>query len=206
VPRNGIVTASQVIGAVSDVFNMAADLALVILAILVPLDGDIASLRFSLGGADARTNSLGKPGGALGAETGLDGHTRVKDSDASPTRCDFYKCGGDNHNMKPELFVQMLNSAKTYGGGQFTPLAQAHHFHARYEDSLSTNPNFYFVPPSAPIAIAASYFYAGFFTNGTIGAGGVANIASIASFSGAHFTDDGQAIYVPERSTSYYSS
>jgi hypothetical protein len=208
-PRNGIVTAGQVIEAVSRVFNMAADLAWLLVAGAVAENGDIPSLSFSLGGADARTNSLSKLGGALGTETGLDGHSRVNEGDDSATRCDFYKCGGDNHNMKPELFVQMLNSAKMYGRDQFTPLAQAHHFHARYEDSISTNPNFYFVPPSALIVLGATYFYAGFFTNGTIGAGGVANIASIASiasFNGAHFTEDGQVVYVPERSTSFLFS
>jgi hypothetical protein len=199
-PRNGIVTAGQTIAAVSQVYNMGADLASVLVAGAVGENGDIPSLRFSLGGADARTNSLGKLGGALGTETGLDGHHRVNEGDASATRCDFYKCQGDNHNMKPELFVQMLNSAKTYGGGQFTPYAQAQHFHARYEDSIKTNPNFYFVPPSALIVIGATYFHPGFFSNGTIGAGGVANVASIASFTGAHFTEDNKIIYVPERS------
>jgi hypothetical protein len=200
VPRNGIVTAGQAISAVAEVFNMGVEIASILVAGNVGMNGDTPSLRFSLGGADARTNSLGKLGGALGTQTGLDGHHGVVESDGSPTRCDFYKCAGDNHNMKPELFAQMLDSANTYGGGQFTPFAQARHFHARYEDSISTNPNFFFVPPSALIAIGAHYFYPGFFSNGTIGAGGVANVASIASFVGAHFTEDNKIVYVPERS------
>jgi hypothetical protein len=200
-PRNGIVTAGQTIKAMAEVFNMGVELASVLLAAAISNSGDIPSLRFSLGGADARTNSLGKLGGSLGTASGSD---RSIEGDVSATRCDFYKCAGDNHNMQPELFVQMLNSAKTHGDGQFTPLALAHHFHARYEDSRKTNPNLLFMPPSGLIVIGATYFHAGFFTNGTIGSGGVANVASIASFTGAHFTEDGKVIYVPERSTSFF--
>lgn len=77
-----------------------------------------------------------------------------------PIRCDFYKCKGDNHNMQPALFKQMLDRALEQGG-QFNVKAQAKHFHNRYEDSKKTNPNFYFVPPSALIVIGATYFHPG---------------------------------------------
>jgi hypothetical protein len=62
--------------------------------------------------------------------------------------------------MKPELFKQMLDQAIAQGG-EFNVKAQAKHFHNRYEDSLKTNPNFYFVPPSALIVIGATYFHPG---------------------------------------------
>lgn len=139
---------------------MGADLAAVLVAGAVGLNGDIPTLRFSLGGADARTNSLGRLGGLLGTQTGLDGHGRVNEGDASATRCDFYVCQGDNHNMKPEFFKQMLARAQE-NGGQFTVHSQAVHFHNRYENSRATNPNFYFVPPSALIVIGATYFHTG---------------------------------------------
>jgi hypothetical protein len=96
-------------------------------------------------------------------------------------QCDFYNCEGAEHNMKHELFVLMLNSTKTYGGGQLTPLAHARHFHAWYEDSTSSKPNFYVVSPSLSV-LGATYFRAGFFTDGTICAGRVANTVSIASY------------------------
>jgi hypothetical protein len=108
-------------------------------------------------------------------------------------RYNLYKCECAEHNMKPELFLQMLNSTKMYGGSQLTPLAQAHHFHAWYEDSIISNFNFYVVPPSPSVL--------SFFTDGTICAGGMANTASIASYHGAHFMVDGQVIGVAERST-----
>jgi hypothetical protein len=54
--------------------------------------------------------------------------------------------------MQPELFAQMLAIAEE-NGGQFTVAGQAQHFHNRYNDSRTTNPNFYFVPPSPLIVI-----------------------------------------------------
>jgi hypothetical protein len=58
---------------------------------------------------------------------------------------------------------------------------------------------FYFFPPQAALAIGATYFIDGFFSNGTIGAGGVANEASIAAFLGAQFNSDSSVSYVPEQ-------
>lgn len=57
-PRNGIVTAGQVIGATAQLFNMGADLAAVLVAGAVGLNGDIQTLTFSLGGADARESVI----------------------------------------------------------------------------------------------------------------------------------------------------
>jgi len=50
------------------------------------LTGDIPTMTYSIGGADARTNSAGAIGGALGTETGLSGHLRFKECDSSGTR------------------------------------------------------------------------------------------------------------------------
>jgi hypothetical protein len=99
-----IVTVSEVINASSNVFNMGADVSAIIAGISVVFDGDIPSLMFSIGGADARqyhsmisfpslcvivvfpgTSSLGILGGILGTETGLDGHSRAE-GDSSATR------------------------------------------------------------------------------------------------------------------------
>ncbi|EIN06351.1 hypothetical protein PUNSTDRAFT_145605 [Punctularia strigosozonata HHB-11173 SS5] len=200
ISRNGIVTAGEVIAGTAELFNMGVDVAAFLLAGSVALDGDIPTLRFSIGGADGRTNSLGKLGGLLGTETGLDGHGRFNEGDLIPhsARCDFYLCDGDNHNMQPELFAQMREQAKAHGN-QYNVRAMAKHFYSRYQDSVTNNPNFYFVPPSAIVVVGATYFIPAFFSNATIGAGGVANEASIASFEGAHFNSDGTITYVPER-------
>jgi hypothetical protein len=115
-------------------------------------------------------------------------------------RCDFYLCNGDNHNLNPSVFMDLTQQARTYGGGQYNVPALIRHFANQYKNSRSKNPYFYFFPPQAALVIGATYFNAGFFSNGTIGAGGVANEASIASFVGAQFNSDGTNVtYVPEQ-------
>lgn len=198
--RNGITTVAQTIAAAAQVFNMGADLSAFLAAGSVLFAGDIPSMTYSIGGADARTNSLGVVGGSLGTETGLSGHLRFKEGDASGTRCDFYLCNGDNHNLDSSVFLDLQNAAKTYGGGQYNVPALTQHFAHQYTKSRNNNPYFYFFPPQAALGIGATYFIAGFFSNGTIGAGGVANEASIASFTGAYFNSStGTITYQPEQ-------
>lgn len=197
--RNGITTVAQSVAAAAYVFNMGADLAAFLAGGSVLFAGDLPSMTYSIGGADARTNSLGIVGGSLGTETGLSGHLRFKEGDASGTRCDFYLCNGDNHNLNPSVFSDFQNAAKTYGGGQYNVPAITHHLATHYTNSRNTNPYFYFFPPQAALTVGAEYFHAGFFSNGTIGFGGVANEASIASFNGAHFSSNGTISYMPEQ-------
>ncbi|UPX20943.1 Unspecific peroxygenase [Ascochyta rabiei] len=200
IPRTGIVTVAQTIIASAQLFNMGADLTAFLAGGSLIFAGDIPSMTYSIGGADARTNSLGPLGAALGTETGLSGHLRFKEGDASGTRCDFYLCNGDNHNLNPDIFMDLKNQAMEVGGGQYNVKAVTSHFANQYQNSRSKNPYFYFFPPQAALAIGATYFIPGFFSNGTIGAGGVANEASIASFLGASFNDDGSfKSYVPEQ-------
>jgi hypothetical protein len=86
IPRNGIATVAQTIKASADVFNMGADLTAFLAGGSVLFAGDIPTMRYSIGGSDSRTNSLGALGAALGTETGLSGHLRFKEGDASGTR------------------------------------------------------------------------------------------------------------------------
>ncbi|KAF2127760.1 hypothetical protein P153DRAFT_320228 [Dothidotthia symphoricarpi CBS 119687] len=199
ISRSGIVTVAETIKASADVFNMGADLTAFLAGGSVVFAGDIPTMRFSIGGSDSRTNSAGPLGAALGTETGLSGHLRFKEGDASGTRCDFYLCNGDNHNLSPSVFLDLQNQAKTVGAGQYNVAAVTHHFANQYTNSRNKNPYFYFFPPQAALVIGATYFIPGFFSNGTIGAGGVANEASIASFLGAQFNSDGSVVYVPEQ-------
>jgi hypothetical protein len=217
IPRNGIATVAQTVIAAARVFNMGAyvhsqtsleprfanslrrDLSTFLAGGSVLFAGDIPSMRYSIGGADSRTNSAGALGSALGTETGLSGHLRFKEGDASGTRCDFYLCDGDNHNLNGSIFLDLQDKARTYGGGQYNVKALIHHSATQYQNSRSKNPNFYFLPPSSALTIGATYFQAGFFSNGTIGFGGVANEASIASFDGAYFNANGTVSYQPEQ-------
>ncbi|KAK9419456.1 hypothetical protein SUNI508_07431 [Seiridium unicorne] len=185
IPRTGIATIGQINAATAKVFNMGADLSS-LLATGGALDGgDILSQKMSIGGPDDR---VGVANGALndvfGTPSGIAGHGKFNEGDASATREDFY-LNGDNISFKPELFKQLHQQALAKGDGTYSVDAIKEHFKNRYAASKAANKQFYFNLPSAGVVMGAYYFIPGFFSNGTIGLGGVANEASITSFYGA---------------------
>jgi hypothetical protein len=152
--------------------------------------GDIISQKMSIGGPDSRVGVLnGALNSILGTPSGISGHGKFNEGDASATREDFY-LNGDNISFKPELFQQMHQQALAKGNGTYSVDAIKEHFKNRYAASKAANKQFYFNLPSAGVVMGAYYFIPGFFSNGTIGAGGVANEASITSFYGAKPTRD----------------
>ncbi|KAI0137143.1 hypothetical protein BJ170DRAFT_45393 [Xylariales sp. AK1849] len=185
IPRTGIVTIGQINAATARVFNMGADLS-TLLATGGALDGgDILSQKMSIGGPDDRVGVLnGAPNDVFGTPSGISGHGKFNEGDASATREDFY-LHGDNISFKPELFKQLHQQALARGNGTYSVAAIKEHFKNRYAASKAANSQFYFNLPSAAVVMGAYYFIPGFFSNGTIGAGGVANEASITSFYGA---------------------
>ena len=130
---------------------------------------------------------------------------KFNEGDASATRQDFY-LGGDDITFQPEFFQQLHQQALLIGNGTYNFDVIKSHFKNRYAASKAANSQFYFNVPSAAVVMGAYYFIPGFFSNGTIGAGGVANEASVTSFYGAVPTrddasDDPSLTYthVPER-------
>ncbi|KAH7174596.1 uncharacterized protein B0J16DRAFT_404342 [Fusarium flagelliforme] len=185
IPRNGIATIGQIQAGTAKVFNMGADLS-ALLAVGGDVDGgDILSQKMSIGGPD---NRVGLLNGALnkifGKPSGIAGHGKFNEGDASATREDFY-LNGDNISFQPKLFKQLHQQALAKGDGTYNVDAVKEHFKNRYRDSKAANKQFYFNAPSAFVVMGAYYFVPGFFSNGTIGAGGIANEASITSFYGA---------------------
>lgn len=147
--------------------------------------GDIISQKMSIGGPDNRVGILnGALNSILGTPSGIAGHGKFNEGDASATREDFYS-NGDNISFKPELFKQLHQQAIAKGSGTYSVDAIMEHFKNRYAASKAANKQFYFNLPSSAVVMGAYYFVPGFFSNGTIGAGGVANEASITSFYGA---------------------
>jgi hypothetical protein len=147
--------------------------------------GDIISTKMSIGGPDNRVGVLnGALNSLLGTPSGISGHGKFNEGDASATRLDFY-LEGDNISFRPELFKQMHQQALAKGNGTYNVDAIKEHFKNRYAASKAANKQFYFNLPSAGVVMGAYYFIPGFFSNGTIGAGGIANEASITSFYGA---------------------
>jgi hypothetical protein len=209
IPRNGIATIGQINAGTARVFNMGADLSS-LLATGGAIDGgDILSQKMSIGGPDKRVGVLnGALNSIFGTPTGIAGHGKFNEGDASATRLDFYLNNGDNIVFVPELYKQMHQQALAKGDGTYSVSAIKEHFKNRYHDSRAANPQFYFNLPSAAVVMGAYYFIPGFMSNGTIGAGGVANEASITSFYGAKPKDSSpkawmnpnlEYTHVPER-------
>jgi hypothetical protein len=147
--------------------------------------GDIISTKMSIGGPDSRVGVLnGALNSVLGTPSGIAGHGKFNEGDASATRLDFY-LEGDNISFRPELFKQLHQQALARGNGTYNVDAIKEHFKNRYAASKAANKQFYFNLPSSGVVMGAYYFIPGFFSNGTIGAGGIANEASITSFYGA---------------------
>jgi hypothetical protein len=184
-PRHGIATIGQINSGTQALFNMGADLCS-LLATGGAIDGgDIISQKMSIGGADSRVGFLNEALNSLfGTPSGIAGHGKFNEGDASATRLDFY-LDGDNISFRPELFKQMHQQALAKGDGTYNVNTIKEHFKNRYAASKTANKQFYFNLPSSAVVMGAYYFIPGFFSNGTIGAGGIANEASITSFYGA---------------------
>lgn len=185
IPRTGIATVGDIISGTQKLFNMGADLA-ALLSVGGALDGgDILTQQMSIGGADDRVGLLGGAlNGIFGTPSGITGHGKFNEGDASATRLDFYLNDGDNYSFQPDLFKQMHQVALEHGGTYNVDTIKEH-FKNRYAASKAANKQFYFNVPSAAVVMGAYYFIPGFFSNGSYLDGGVPNEGSITSFYGA---------------------
>jgi hypothetical protein len=199
-PRNGHVTYGQVLDATSRGFNMGADLASVLVIFAILTDGDIPTESFYLGSA-----------GGVG---GLNRHSTVE-ADVSPnregksvtansktrlTQVDYYNGCGDNHHLSSRLFKQNVGFAAADSSKQFTMNVMGSQYAANAQFSKTYNPYLYYFPFPQIVSLGAFAFYPQFFSNGTYGAGGVANYESISSIIGAQYDKStGNFKYVPER-------
>lgn len=166
-------------------FNMGTDLSTVLATFAVLADGDIATESWYLG---AGPNNVG----------GLNRHSTVE-ADVSPNREDYYNGCGDNHHLSSRLFAQNVALAKA-GSGQFDMSVMAEQYALNAQFSKDNNPFLYYFPFPQIVSLGAFAFYPNFFSNGTYGAGGVANYESISSIIGAQLNrNTGQFEYVPEK-------
>ncbi|CAF3976307.1 unnamed protein product [Adineta steineri] len=158
-PRNGIVTLTQVLEATSRGFNMGTDLALVLGATAVYLTGNILTETFSLGGPDPRVGICNVGG--------LDRHPAVE-CDISPNREDYYTGKCDNHHLSSRRFKQNVKCAEQQCGlFNLTAMTQQYSQNADY------------------ISVGAHIFYPYFFSNGTYKFGGTPDYTSISNIVGA---------------------
>ncbi|GAA5869304.1 hypothetical protein JCM3774_004200 [Rhodotorula dairenensis] len=197
-PRNGIVTAKQVISATSQVFNMGEDLSALLCFIAVTYGGNLETQTFSIGGEDDRTYSASGIGSkGVSRQWGLDAHSRCE-GDSSPTRNDFYTSNGDNHSQQPDRFRRLIALAKQNGGSFDIPTLNAL-FGQNSALSIKNNPKYYANGPTLVVILAAYPIIPEFFSNGTYGAGGTSTLSSIAPLMGFKINDDGTVCAVPEQ-------
>jgi hypothetical protein len=185
-PRDGHVTADEVIEATARGFNMGADLATILAVFAVLSDGDPATESWYLG---AGPNNVG----------GLNRHSTVE-ADISPNREDFYNGCGDNHQISSRMFKQNVELVKNDPNKEFSYDVMRRHFSNNADFSKNYNPYLYYFPFPSIVSVVAFNFYPEYFSNGTYGAGGVANYESISNIVGAEYEPEtGDYKYVPER-------
>jgi hypothetical protein len=190
--HDGITNFNELVDAQQNVYNVGYDLAVLLAVLGIQADGDVVTTKLSIG-CDATSRTALLP--ALGTQPGLNGHNKFE-GDSSLTRNDYFLDNGDDYSFNGTLFAEMKSYADKVSGGKFDREAIAAYRSQRYDESLATNPNFYFGPLSLLLYGAASFLYELF---PSFGDKGVPDLATMESFFGAKSDGSGGYTHVPER-------
>ncbi|KAH1272502.1 hypothetical protein KXX33_004743 [Aspergillus fumigatus] len=165
IPRSGVVSFAEVIAAVNKVYGMGVDLATILALMGLVWTGNPLALvpSFSIGGRDPGVNNLlNNLGGLLGEPQGLIGSHNFIEADSSNTRDDLYVTG-NNYALNMDKFLEWYNMSTD---GTFSMDLMAERAKTRFEQSIQTNPEFYYGPVTGFIARNAGYLFpARFFRN-----------------------------------------
>lgn len=159
ISRDGVTGLLEVTIAINTVYGMGIDLATLLATLGTIFVGNPLSLNpgFSIGGADPGAQNLLDNGlGLLGEPRGLVGSHNIIESDSSPTRLDLYN-GGDASTMDLEQFRIIYDALPEEPSPAFDILA--HRAATKFNESINTNPNFYYGPFTGTIARNAGYFF-----------------------------------------------
>jgi hypothetical protein len=192
--HDGITNFDELVDAQQNVYNVGYDLAVVLAVLGIQADGDVVTTKLSIG-CDATSRTALLP--VLGTQPGLSGHNKFE-GDSSLTRNDYFLNNGDDYTFNGTLFAEMKSYADKVSGGNFDRNAIAAYRSQRYDESLATNPNFYFGPLSLLLYGAASFLYELF---PSFGDKGVPDLATMEAFFGAKPDSSSSSGYthVPER-------
>ncbi|KAJ5120035.1 hypothetical protein N7448_010704 [Penicillium atrosanguineum] len=155
-----VIKFANVIEAINEVYGMGVDLATVLAIMGTVWTGDPLSLdpSFSIGGRDTNVNSLlGNLGGLLGEPQGLIGSHNFIEADSSNTRDDLYVTG-NNYALNMDKFMTWYNMSSD---GTFDMDLMAKRAKLRFQETIRTNPNFYYGPVTGLIARNAGYIFPG---------------------------------------------
>ncbi|EAW24610.1 peroxidase family protein [Aspergillus fischeri NRRL 181] len=165
IPRSGVVSFAEVIAAVNNVYGMGVDLTTILALMGLVWTGNPLALvpSFSIGGRDSGVNNLlNNLGGLLGEPQGLTGSHNFIEADSSNTRDDLYVTG-NNYALNMDKFMEWYNMSTD---GTFSMDLMAERAKIRFEQSIQTNPEFYYGPVTGLIARNAGYLFpARFFRN-----------------------------------------
>lgn len=160
ISRDGVVGLLEVTIAINTVYGVGIDLATILATLGTVFVGNPLSLNpgFSIGSADPGAQNLLDNGlGLLGTPRGLVGSHNIIESDSSLTRNDLYN-GGDASTMDFEQFKIIYDALPEEAAPAFDILA--HRAAEKFNESINTNPNFYYGPFTGTIARNAGYFFA----------------------------------------------
>jgi len=159
-PRNGIVTPTQIINAVQDGFGMDVETAILLTYSTMLVDGNVVTNLMSIGGKSPLTGPDPPKPAIVG---GLNTHA-VFEGDASLTRQDFFF--GDNHSFNSTLFAQLADFSNKFGGGFYNLTVASEIRFQRIQQGIATNPQFSLLSPRFTTAYGESAFILVFFVDG----------------------------------------
>ncbi|KAF5027001.1 hypothetical protein F66182_875 [Fusarium sp. NRRL 66182] len=158
--RKGVTSLVEVTGAINKVLGMGVDLATILATMGTVFVGNPLSLSpgFSIGAASSgSSNILGNLFGLLGRPNGLNGSHNIIEGDSSLTRADLYVTG-DASSLVMKQFQGLYDMSS--GEGNYDIDIFSRYAKQRFDESVATNPNFYFGPFTGMIARNAGYFFA----------------------------------------------
>lgn len=161
IDHSGVTTLVESVAAMNEVFGMGVDLSTILAVMGTVFVGNPLSLNpgFSIGYESPESqNLLGNVLGLLGTPRGLNGSHNIIEGDSSNTRADLYM-GGDASTLQLDLFQDFYDMSP--GEGDYNMDLFAKRASLRFNETVSTNPNFYYGPFTGMIARNAGYLFAG---------------------------------------------
>lgn len=160
ISRDGVTSLVEVLSAMNSVYGMGLDVGGILSTLGTVMVGNPVSTSpgFSIGNADPGSqNLLNNLLGLLGTPRGLNGSHNIIESDASGTRSDLYVTG-DASTMDLARFKTLYDEFSEDQVDAFDVFTKRSAI--RFNESLMTNPDFYYGPWSGFIARSAGYFFA----------------------------------------------
>ncbi|KDR86159.1 hypothetical protein GALMADRAFT_52924 [Galerina marginata CBS 339.88] len=159
-PRNGIVTPTQIMNAVQEGFNLENAFARFLVFSTFLVNGNPITNLMSIGGATPLTGPNPPKPATVG---GLNSHNNCE-GDTSMTRDDFFF--GNNHDFDEARFQNFVNFSNKFGAGKYNLTVAAELRHFLHQDSLMRNPQFSLVSPRLFTAYGESVFPINIFIDG----------------------------------------